>query len=177
MLFSSDKIPLCIYFIMCHIVMANLEWTRLHCPWDRRICFANRSDEGNQTNDAPISVTMMRLSLSLCLCARKMAHGSSLSAIKKNIQRVRVCAQCTLPQVWGHLILKPVETLFSPLAVLWHAFISAYTVQPPFEGFGQSLFSHLVFVLAASPNAQKMECTQFVRCFVKLSIFVRSLFA
>lgn len=63
--------------------MADLEWTRLHCPWDRRICFANRSDEGNQTNDAPISVTMMRLSLSLCLCARKMAHGSSLSAIKK----------------------------------------------------------------------------------------------
>lgn len=126
MLFSSDKIPLCIYFIMCHIVMANLEWTRLHCPWDRRICFANRSDEGNQTNDAPISVTMMRLSLSLCLCARKMAHGSSLSAIKKNIQRVRVCAQCTLPQVWGHLILKPVEALFSPLAVLWHAFISVH---------------------------------------------------
>lgn len=99
MLFSSDKIPLCIYFIMCHIVMANLEWTRLHCPWDRRICFANRSDEGNQTNDAPISVTMMRLSLSLCLCARKMAHGSSLSAIKK--KHTKSTCVCTMHTTTG----------------------------------------------------------------------------
>lgn len=176
MLFSSDKIPLCIYFIMCHIVMANLEWTRLHCPWDRRICFANRSDEGNQTNDAPISVTMMRLSLSLCLCARKMAHGSSLSAIKKTYKEY-VCVHN------AHYHRFEVTWFWNRLKRCFHRWqcfgmlSSVYTVQPPFEGFGQSLFSHLVFVLAASPNAQKMECTQFVRCFVKLSIFVRSLFA
>lgn len=140
---NAFEMTKCFVFILLNVIfMANLEQTSKYCPWDLMICIANRSDEGNQTNDA-------------VWC--KMAHGINPLVIKKNTY---IFIHPQQPQFWGHLVLEPSLTVY-PLILVYCDKCSIHS-KPTVNHFFTSCFRSCCL-----SKLDNIECTiQPTICFI-----------